>query len=149
MQMTQSLSQRMEQKLVMTRQMIQSIEMLQLPLMDLQQNINQELVANPWLELSESESIEEARTTPDGEPEPQGGDSETASGDQDATEYDADWAPEPESDTRTTPDENDMRIKRMESLGVKLELEALSNKNFSFITETYLPAKLKNRDWLD
>ena len=31
MQITQSLSQRMEQKLVMTRQMIQSIEMLQLP----------------------------------------------------------------------------------------------------------------------
>lgn len=41
MQMSQSLSQRMEQKLVMTRQMIQSIEMLQLPLMDLQQNITQ------------------------------------------------------------------------------------------------------------
>jgi RNA polymerase sigma-54 factor len=55
MQMTQMLSQRMEQKLIMTRQMIQSIEMLQLPLMDLQQNINQELVANPWLEMTEEE----------------------------------------------------------------------------------------------
>ncbi len=40
-------------------------------------------------------------------------------------------------------------IKHMEALGVKLELEALSNKNFSFITETYLPRKLKERRWLD
>lgn len=40
-------------------------------------------------------------------------------------------------------------IKHMESLGVKLELEALSSKNFKFITETYLPRKLKEKDWLD
>ncbi|MFO0838401.1 MAG: DNA topoisomerase IV subunit A [Phycisphaerae bacterium] len=40
-------------------------------------------------------------------------------------------------------------IKRMESLGVKLELEALSNKNFSFITEQYLPRKMKEGEWLD
>jgi DNA topoisomerase VI subunit A len=33
--------------------------------------------------------------------------------------------------------------------GVKLELEALSNKDFSFITETYLPTKLKEKRWLD
>ncbi|MBU0641329.1 MAG: DNA topoisomerase IV subunit A [Planctomycetes bacterium] len=40
-------------------------------------------------------------------------------------------------------------IKMMEALGVKLELEALSNKDFSFITETYLPKKLKDKRWLD
>ncbi|HUU96776.1 MAG TPA: DNA topoisomerase IV subunit A [Phycisphaerae bacterium] len=40
-------------------------------------------------------------------------------------------------------------IKHMERLGVKLELEALSNKNFSFITEEYLPRKLKEKRWLD
>ena len=40
-------------------------------------------------------------------------------------------------------------IKNMEALGVKLELEALSNKNFSFITETYLPKKLADKRWLD
>ncbi|MCK4342861.1 MAG: DNA topoisomerase IV subunit A [Phycisphaerae bacterium] len=40
-------------------------------------------------------------------------------------------------------------IKYMEALGVKLELEALSNKHFSFITETYLPKKLKDKRWLD
>ncbi|MBI1369237.1 MAG: DNA topoisomerase IV subunit A [Planctomycetes bacterium] len=40
-------------------------------------------------------------------------------------------------------------IKKMLSLGVKLELEALSNKDFSFITEQYLPRKLKDKQWLD
>jgi DNA topoisomerase VI subunit A len=38
-------------------------------------------------------------------------------------------------------------IKHMERLGV--ELEALSNKCFSFITEDCLPRKLKERRWLD
>jgi len=33
--------------------------------------------------------------------------------------------------------------------GVKLELEALSAKGISFITEEYLPRKLKERDWLE
>jgi DNA topoisomerase-6 subunit A len=37
----------------------------------------------------------------------------------------------------------------MERLGVKLELEALSNKYFSFITDEYLPRKLRERRWLD
>lgn len=32
--------------------------------------------------------------------------------------------------------------------GVKLELEALSAKGISFITEEYLPKKLRDRDWL-
>jgi len=40
-------------------------------------------------------------------------------------------------------------IKQMESLGVKLELEAFSSKNFKFITEEYVPRKLKDKDWLD
>lgn len=40
-------------------------------------------------------------------------------------------------------------IKHMLKLGVKLELEALSNKDFSFITETYLPDKMKRELWLD
>jgi len=40
-------------------------------------------------------------------------------------------------------------IKYMEALGVKLELEALSNKHFSFITEQYLPTKLRDKRWLD
>ena len=40
-------------------------------------------------------------------------------------------------------------IKHMLKQGVKLELEALSAKDFSFITETYLPTKIKNKAWLD
>jgi DNA topoisomerase-6 subunit A len=40
-------------------------------------------------------------------------------------------------------------IKHMLKLGVKLELEALSNKDFSFIAETYVPDKLKKRKWLE
>jgi len=63
MQISQNFSQRMEQKLVMTRQMIQSIEMLQLPLMDLMQNINQELVANPWLEQRDGDGPGDAEVS--------------------------------------------------------------------------------------
>jgi len=37
----------------------------------------------------------------------------------------------------------------MEALGVKLEPEALSNKHLNFITEEYLPRKLKEQGWLD
>jgi len=40
-------------------------------------------------------------------------------------------------------------IKHMLKTGVKLELEALSAKNFRFITEKYVPDKIKNRDFLD
>ncbi|QOJ14255.1 MAG: DNA topoisomerase IV subunit A [Planctomycetia bacterium] len=39
-------------------------------------------------------------------------------------------------------------IKHMESLGVKLELEAFSSKDFRFITERYLPEKLKRGEYL-
>ena len=48
---------------------------------------------------------------------------------------------------RTYPWRNE--INHMLKLGVKLELEALSNKDFSFITEHYLPKKLKDKQWLD
>ncbi len=40
-------------------------------------------------------------------------------------------------------------IDNMLRLGVKLELEALSAKDFSFITETYMPQKLKEGNFLD
>ncbi|HVY61830.1 MAG TPA: DNA topoisomerase IV subunit A [Planctomycetota bacterium] len=39
-------------------------------------------------------------------------------------------------------------IRNMLAAGVKLELEAFSNRDFSFITETYLPRKLADKDWL-
>lgn len=40
-------------------------------------------------------------------------------------------------------------IKHMLETDVKLELEALSAKGISFITEKYLPEKLKKKEWLE
>jgi DNA topoisomerase-6 subunit A len=40
-------------------------------------------------------------------------------------------------------------IKRMLASGLKYELDALANKDFRYLTKTYLPGKLKERDWLD
>jgi RNA polymerase sigma-54 factor len=54
-QQTLSLSQRMELKLQMTTQMIQSIQLLQLPLLALQEKVEQELEDNPALEVDEPE----------------------------------------------------------------------------------------------
>jgi DNA topoisomerase-6 subunit A len=39
-------------------------------------------------------------------------------------------------------------IEEMVRSGEKYELEALSRRGISFITEEYLPKKLKDRDWL-
>jgi len=78
----------LSQKLVMTRQMIQSIEMLQLPLMDLAQNINQEIVANPWLEQTENEIPQEQ----------------------------PDRGFEKDGKAAETPSETDARVKRLEGL---------------------------------
>jgi len=39
-------------------------------------------------------------------------------------------------------------IKHMLDSGIKLELESLSAKNFKFITEKYVPEKIKKKDWL-
>jgi DNA topoisomerase-6 subunit A len=39
-------------------------------------------------------------------------------------------------------------IQEMIKSGVKLEIESLSNRGISFITEEYLPKKLRDRDWL-
>jgi DNA topoisomerase-6 subunit A len=40
-------------------------------------------------------------------------------------------------------------IKRMLASGLKYELDALANKDFRYLTKTYLPKKLKEKDWLD
>ncbi|HLL54573.1 MAG TPA: DNA topoisomerase IV subunit A [Myxococcaceae bacterium] len=39
-------------------------------------------------------------------------------------------------------------IQEMIRSGVKLEIESLSNRGISFISEEYLPQKLRDRDWL-
>ena len=40
-------------------------------------------------------------------------------------------------------------IKHMLATGLKYELDALANKNFQYLTKSYLPKKLKDKDWLD
>ncbi|WP_428940768.1 RNA polymerase factor sigma-54 [Fontivita pretiosa] len=55
MQLTQTTSMRMEQRQLLTPRMIQSMEILQLPLMALEERIEQELQSNPVLELREPE----------------------------------------------------------------------------------------------
>ena len=56
MQLTQSASMRMEQRQLLTPRMIQSMEILQLPMMALEERIEQELQANPVLEFQAGES---------------------------------------------------------------------------------------------
>src|SRR6202035_2127431 len=58
MRMETTLSQRMSQDMRMAPRMIQSMEILQMPIMDLQERIQQELDENPVLELTEP--VEEA-----------------------------------------------------------------------------------------
>jgi DNA topoisomerase-6 subunit A len=40
-------------------------------------------------------------------------------------------------------------IKGMLASGLKYELDALANKDFQYLTNNYLPRKLKEKDWLD
>jgi DNA topoisomerase-6 subunit A len=40
-------------------------------------------------------------------------------------------------------------VETMLANGIKLEVEALTSKSLSFVTETYVPARLKDKDWLD
>jgi RNA polymerase sigma-54 factor len=58
------MTQRMDQRMILAPRMIQSMEILQLPIMALQERIQQELQENPVLELKESANDE---ATPDGE----------------------------------------------------------------------------------
>src|SRR4029078_135822 len=65
MQLSQSTSMRMEQRQLLTPRMIQSMEILQLPLMALEERIEQELQNNPVLELKENEDDGETRNSED------------------------------------------------------------------------------------
>ena len=58
MRLATSMHQRMEQKMILAPRMIQSMEILQLPIMALQERIEQELSENPVLELRESGTSE-------------------------------------------------------------------------------------------
>src|SRR5437762_2729999 len=54
MRLDTTMSQTMQQKMILAPRMIQSMEILQLPIMALQERIQQELQENPVLELRES-----------------------------------------------------------------------------------------------
>src|SRR5690242_15160331 len=60
MRLDTHMSQRMDQQMVLAPRMIQSMEILQLPIMALQERIQQELQENPVLEVRETED----ETTP-------------------------------------------------------------------------------------
>src|SRR5262245_9467707 len=60
MRLDTSLSQRMDQRMILAPRMIQSMEILQLPIMALQERIQQELQENPVLELKETTPEEAA-----------------------------------------------------------------------------------------
>src|ERR1700731_4120470 len=53
MRLDTHMSQRMDQKMILAPRMIQSMEILQLPIMALQERIQQELQENPVLELKD------------------------------------------------------------------------------------------------
>jgi RNA polymerase sigma-54 factor len=61
--MEASLQARQEMRQKLAPQIIQSIEILQLPLIDLRQRIDEELMENPMLEQAESEAQEEGEDT--------------------------------------------------------------------------------------
>src|SRR6516225_10210116 len=66
MRLDTHLSQRMDQRMILAPRMIQSMEILQLPIMALQERIQQELQENPVLELKDSS--DESAAGSDGEP---------------------------------------------------------------------------------
>src|SRR3984893_7904744 len=77
MRLDTSMSQRMEQKMILAPRMIQSMEILQLPVMALQERIEHELQENPVLELKEdnpeenpvpAEDLEEGAGEPESDP---------------------------------------------------------------------------------
>src|SRR5438477_4638158 len=74
MRQEMTISARLDQKMILAPRMIQSMEILQLPIMALQERIQQELQENPVLELKETTPEEQAaQAEEDGEvlPEPE------------------------------------------------------------------------------
>ena len=69
MRLDTSMTQRLEQKMILAPRMIQSMEILQLPIMALQERIEQELQDNPVLEQRENGADEE-ETPPEEKLEP-------------------------------------------------------------------------------
>src|SRR5215475_3863456 len=60
MRLDTTMTQRLDQRMILAPRMIQSMEILQLPIMALQERIQQELQENPVLELAETPADEPA-----------------------------------------------------------------------------------------
>src|SRR5213596_3518900 len=60
MRLDTTMTQRMDQRMILAPRMIQSMEILQLPIMALQERIQQELQENPVLEMKETTPEERA-----------------------------------------------------------------------------------------
>src|SRR2546428_14194584 len=71
MRLDATMTQRMDQKMILAPRMIQSMEILKLPIMALQERIQQELQENPVLELAETDtnSPEEIEPSTNGDDE--------------------------------------------------------------------------------
>src|SRR5436305_5652931 len=67
MRLDTTMTQRMDQRMILAPRMIQSMEILQLPIMALQERIQQELQENPVLELKETNEEDAAAGTEEGE----------------------------------------------------------------------------------
>jgi RNA polymerase sigma-54 factor len=112
MRMETSLHQRLEQKLRLAPQIIQSIEILQLPAIELQDLIKQEMLENPTLELVE------------GEPEPGNAEGEEGGGDAEGSEGEAPVAAPVSTDPIDAepvekiqkPDELETEFERLDSI---------------------------------
>src|SRR5438552_7715525 len=68
MRLDTTMTQRMDQRMILAPRMIQSMEILQLPIMALQERIQQELQENPVLELKDAATDEQ--TTEEETPAP-------------------------------------------------------------------------------
>src|SRR5947209_7296264 len=70
MRLDTHLTQRLEQRMILAPRMIHSMEILQLPLLALQERIEQELQENPVLELKEEQPEENAPPNDDMDDKP-------------------------------------------------------------------------------
>lgn len=111
--MKQSLQLKVSQNLTLTPQLQQSIRLLQLSTLELQQEIQQALAENPLLELADEESIEGERTL---SLDSSNGELHEPKGDNFEAEPDPRKAPEPVSDQQAEQDNQGEEIVQRETI---------------------------------
>jgi RNA polymerase sigma-54 factor len=101
---------RLEQQMKLAPHMIQSMEILQLPLLALQERIEQELNNNPVLEADESAEQEDAAAEPETQTEPKSGPAEDYKGDDRLDEEVRDYIEHRDDYPRPRSDEPDPKL---------------------------------------